>query len=323
MLRRFFPEVKKLSSNMSCQAGNVKLKGKVAVVTASTDGIGLAIARRLAQDGASVVISSRKENNVQRAVKDLQSEGLTVSGIVCHVGKASDRQKLLECASSKYGGIDILVSNAAVNPTVGHVLECEESSWDKIFEINVKAAYMLSKEVLPFLRQRGGGSITYISSIAGFQPFDVLGAYSVSKTALLGLTKAASQGLAEENIRVNCVAPGIVETRFAAAVKNEYINEAQTNVHAILDQLKGPDIDAAKYINGITNEPASQQAVSTEELILHEQESAREAAVSKIPMGRLAQPHEIAGIVSFLCSNDASYITGETIVVSGGMSSRL
>ncbi|GLG97222.1 Uncharacterized protein GBIM_04020 [Gryllus bimaculatus] len=273
MLRRFFPEVKKLSSNMSCQAGNVKLKGKVAVVTASTDGIGLAIARRLAQDGASVVISSRKENNVQRAVKDLQSEGLTVSGIVCHVGKASDRQKLLECASSKYGGIDILVSNAAVNPTVGHVLECEESSWDKIFEINVKAAYMLSKEVLPFLRQRGGGSITYISSIAGFQPFDVLGAYSVSKTALLGLTKAASQGLAEENIRVNCVAPGIVETRFAAA--------------------------------------------------LHEQESAREAAVSKIPMGRLAQPHEIAGIVSFLCSNDASYITGETIVVSGGMSSRL
>ncbi|XP_068081236.1 dehydrogenase/reductase SDR family member 4 isoform X2 [Anabrus simplex] len=272
MLRKIIPAFTAVARMSSATTG-AKLKGKVAVVTASTDGIGLAIARRLAVDGASVVVSSRKEKNVQKTVSDLQKEGLTVSGVVCHVANAEHRKNLLNEAISKFGGIDILVSNAAVNPTVGHVLECEESSWDKIFDVNVKSAYMLSKEVLPHLRKRGGGSIVYISSIGGFHPFELLGAYSVSKTALLGLTKAAAQGLATENIRVNCVAPGIVETRFSSA--------------------------------------------------LHESESAREAALSAVPMRRLAQPHEIAGLVSFLCSEDASYITGETMIAAGGMPSRL
>ncbi|XP_046396518.1 dehydrogenase/reductase SDR family member 4 [Ischnura elegans] len=250
-----------------------RLKGKVAVVTASTDGIGFAIAKRLADEGASVVVSSRKEKNVQEAVKKLSQEGLSVDGVVCHVSKAEDRARLFNKAVDKFGGIDILVSNAAVNPTTGPVLEIDESSWDKIFDVNVKAAYLLSKEALPFIRKRGGGSIIYVSSIAGFQPFNLLGAYSVSKTALFGLTKAASQDLAPENIRVNCIAPGVVKTKFSSA--------------------------------------------------LHESEDAREIALRNIPMNRLAMPHEMGGVAAFLCSDDASYITGETIVVSGGMPSRL
>ncbi|XP_046992857.1 dehydrogenase/reductase SDR family member 4 [Schistocerca americana] len=250
-----------------------KLKGKVAVVTASTDGIGFAIAKRLAREGAKVVVSSRKQNNVDNAVAKLKAEGHTVTGVTCHVSKASDRQNLLKVADSNFGGIDIIVSNAAVNPTVSQVLECPEEVWDKIFEVNVKAAFLLSKEALPYLRKRGGGSIIYISSIAGYQPLGLLGAYSVSKTALLGLTKAASVDLAKDNIRVNCVAPGIVKTRFSSA--------------------------------------------------LYESEETNEITLSQIPMRRLAHPDEISGIVSFLCSEDASYITGETIIASGGMPSRL
>ncbi|XP_071450942.1 dehydrogenase/reductase SDR family member 4 [Hetaerina americana] len=281
MLRSFFFAAPKLKTseiflnpckNYSSSTPS-RLKGKVAVVTASTDGIGFAIAKRLADEGASVVVSSRKEKNVQDAVRKLSQEGLSVDGVVCHVSKSEDREKLFKRAIEKFGGIDILISNAAVNPTTGPVLEIEESSWDKIFDVNVKAAYLLSKEALPYLRKRGGGSIIYVSSIAGFQPFNLLGAYSVSKTALLGLTKAASQDLAPENIRVNCIAPGIVKTKFSGA--------------------------------------------------LHESEEAQEIALRNIPMNRLALPHEMGGVAAFLCSEDASYVTGETIVVSGGMPSRL
>lgn len=251
-----------------------RLLGKTAVISASTDGIGFAIAQRLGQEGANIVISSRKEQNVEAALTKLRSLGLTqVHGVKCHVGVAEDRSTLLKEAVAKFGGIDILVSNAAVNPEVGSVLDCSEKAWDKIFEINVKCSFLLAKEVLPYLRQRKGGSIVFVSSIAGFQPFSLLGAYSVSKTALFGLTKAASQDLAQEGIRVNCVAPGIVKTKFSSA--------------------------------------------------LHETEEAAEAALSMIPMKRFASPDEISGTVAFLVSDDASYVTGETIVAAGGMPSRL
>lgn len=250
-----------------------KLEGKVAIVTASTDGIGFAIAERLAADGASVVVSSRKEKNVTNAVEKLKASGYSVSGVVCHVGKADDRERLIKEAQDKFGGIDILVSNAAVNPGVGPVLESPEDVWDKIFDINVKAAYLLSKEVLPHLRKRGGGNIVYISSIAGFQPLELLGVYSVSKTALLGLTKVAAKDVARENIRINCVAPGIIITRFSEALR---------------------------------------QTKESEEAILQ-----------NVPLGRMGEPKDIAGVVSFLVSDDAAYITGETIIASGGMQSRL
>lgn len=180
--------------------------------------IGFAIAQRLASEGASVVISSRKLQNVTAAVDKLKE--YSVHGVKCHVGSPEDRKNLYKETVEKFGGIDILVSNAAVNPEVGGVLDCSEQAWDKIFEINVKSAFMLAKEVLPFLRKRGGGNIVFVSSIAGLQPFPLLGAYSVSKTALIGLTKAASSDLAAENIRVNCLAPGIVETKFSSAVSD-------------------------------------------------------------------------------------------------------
>ncbi|KAG0714009.1 Dehydrogenase/reductase SDR family member 4 [Chionoecetes opilio] len=250
-----------------------RLAGKVAIVTASTDGIGLAIARRLGEEGAQVVVSSRRPANVERAVAELQGLGCSVLGVPCHVSKTEDRQTLIDKTVEKFGGLDILVSNAAVNPTVGGVLSCSEAAWDKIFEVNVKNALQLTQLAVPHLQQRQGGAVVYISSIAGYQPMQMLGAYSVSKTALLGLSRAVAQEVASDNIRVNCVAPGVVRTKFSSFL--------------------------------------------TENLMILEKTN------EMIPLGRIGEPREMAGLVAFLCSDDASYITGESFVAAGGMQSRL
>lgn len=249
------------------------LANKVALVTASTDGIGLAIARRLAEDGAHVVISSRKQQNVDRAVATLQGEGLSVTGVVCHVGKAEDREKLVNTALKLHQGIDILVSNAAVNPFFGNLMDVTEEVWNKVLSINVTASAMMIKAVVPAMEKRGGGSVVIVSSVAGFVRFPSLGPYNVSKTALLGLTKNFAAELAPKNIRVNCLAPGLIKTRFSSVLWKE---------------------------------------------------KAREEMIKEtMQIRRLGKPEDCAGIVSFLCSEDASYINGETVVVGGGTPSRL
>lgn len=181
--------------------------------------IGFAIAQRFAAEGAKVVVSSRKPANVQAAVNKLKSEGHSdVLGVKCHVSDAADRKNLFDETLKAFGKVDILVSNAAANPAIGSVLDCSEEAWDKIFDVNVKASFLLAKEATPLLRKQKSGNIIFISSIAGLNPFPLLGAYSVSKTALFGLTKALSSDLAPENIRVNCVAPGIIKTKFSSAM---------------------------------------------------------------------------------------------------------
>ncbi|KAM5176777.1 dehydrogenase/reductase SDR family member 4 [Callospermophilus lateralis] len=249
------------------------LENKVALVTASTEGIGLAIARRLAQDGAHVVISSRKQQNVDKAVNILQGEGLSVTGTVCHVGKAEDRERLVAMAVKLHGGIDILVSNAAVNPFFGSLMDATEEVWDKVLDVNVKATALMTKAVVPEMEKRGNGSVVIVASIGAFTPFPGLGPYNVSKTALLGLTKNLALELAPKNIRVNCLAPGLIRTNFSSMLWKDKERE---------DRMKE---------------------------FMH--------------IRRLGKPEDCAGIVSFLCSEDASYITGETVVVGGGTPSRL
>jgi len=256
---------------MASSAG--KLDGKVAIVTASTDGIGFAIAERLGLDGAKVMVSSRKEKNVASAVEKLKSQGIICEGTPCHVGLASDRSALVAKTVQVFGGIDFLVSNAAANPHLGSVLDCSEEAWDKIFDINVKAALMLTQLTVPHMEERGGGAVIYVTSIAGYTPINLLGAYSVSKTALLGLTKVVAGAVADDNIRVNGIAPGIIKTKFSS--------------------------------------------------VLRQQEEIAEATLATIPAGRFGEPSEIASVASFLCSNDAAYINGETIVAAGGMTSHL
>ncbi|XP_014671552.1 PREDICTED: dehydrogenase/reductase SDR family member 4-like [Priapulus caudatus] len=249
------------------------LAGKVAIVTASTQGIGLAISRRLAKDGARVVISSRKQGNVDKAQKQLQDEGLDVTGMVCHVGNAEDRKTLVTKTLERNGSIDILISNAAANPAMGNIFDTTEEQWTKIFDTNVKSAFFLAKEVAPHMQKKGNGNIVFVTSIGGYQPFELLGCYSVSKTALLGLVKAMAPQCAEMGIRVNGVAPGVIRTKFSAP--------------------------------------------------LHTSTSIAEEVLKQVPVKRFGEPVEVAGTVSYLVSDDASYVTGETIVIAGGMQSRL
>ncbi|XP_022724016.1 tropinone reductase-like 3 isoform X3 [Durio zibethinus] len=199
-----------------------RFQGKVAIVTASTQGIGLAIAERLGLEGASIVISSRKQKNVDEAVEKLKNKGIRVLGVVCHVSNPQQRKHLIQKTVEEYGKIDVFVSNAAVNPTVDPVLQTQESILDKLWEINVKATVLLLQEAAPHLQK--GSSVVLISSIAGFNPQGAMAMYGVTKTALLGLTKALAAEMAPDT-RVNCVAPGFVPTHFAEYItKDEAVN---------------------------------------------------------------------------------------------------
>jgi len=258
---------------MSGTSQDRRLEGKVAIVTASSDGIGLAIAERLGMDGAKVMVSSRKKEKVSSAVAQLKSKGVICEGVPCHVGSSSDRQALVGSTIETFGGIDILVSNAAANPHMGSVLECGEEAWDKIFDVNVKSALMLTQLCVPHMIDRNGGSIVYVTSIAGYVPINLLGAYSVSKTALLGLTKVVAAAVSDDNIRVNGVAPGIIKTKFSSS--------------------------------------------------LWANETIAEQTLEQVPLRRFGESKDIAGVTAFLCSDDAAYVTGETIVAAGGMSSHL
>ncbi|XP_068724517.1 dehydrogenase/reductase SDR family member 4-like isoform X2 [Montipora capricornis] len=212
----------------STAASNRTLEGKVAVVTASTEGIGLAIAKQLARDGAKVMISSRKKDNVAKAVSEVEKEeqGCFVKGVVCHVAKPEHRKNLIEQTLHHFGGIDILVSNAAVNPVFGPILQIPEEAWDKIFDVNLKSAFLLAKDIIPLLQKRGGGSVIFISSVGAFDPMQGIGAYNVTKTALVGLTNVLAKECGHMGVRVNCVAPGVIKTRFSEAFwKNDSLSK--------------------------------------------------------------------------------------------------
>ncbi|XP_057376869.1 dehydrogenase/reductase SDR family member 4-like [Daphnia carinata] len=272
-----FQNAKQLSTYAEIARQRRSLQGRVAVLTASTDGIGFAMAQRLALDGAHVVISSRTQENVDAALDKLKSQGFSASGIVCHAGVKEDRDKLIAKAVDEFGGFDILVSNVAVNPGGGgRLMTCNEDVWDKIFSINLKSSFFLAKEALPYMEKKGKASIIFTSSIVGFVPnyaVEFLGAYAISKAALLALSKLMAMELGPKGIRVNCIAPGLIETRFgAAAVKDER---------------------AQKIIKGLC------------------------------PLERTGTSEEMAGLASFLASDDSSYITGANIVAAGGLHSSL
>lgn len=201
------------------------LAGRVAICSGATDGMGYTMAERLAIDGAHVVVSSRNQKNVDQAVAKMKEQGLAVSGMTCNVGSPEDRKKLIESTVAEFGGFDILISNAAVNPQSGRIMTCTEQTWDRIFDVNVKSQFFFVKESVPHLEKRNGrGSIILISSIGAYAPIaakEFLGAYALSKTSLLGLTKILAQELGEKGIRVNCICPGLIETRFGDILVND------------------------------------------------------------------------------------------------------
>eukprot|EP01098_Paradermamoeba_levis_P013696 TRINITY_DN6293_c0_g1_i1.p1 TRINITY_DN6293_c0_g1~~TRINITY_DN6293_c0_g1_i1.p1 ORF type:complete len:259 (+),score=63.30 TRINITY_DN6293_c0_g1_i1:45-821(+) len=193
-----------------------RLEGKVAIITASSSGIGFGIAQRFLQEGATVVISSRKQQNVDAAVSELLSQGLNkVIGIACHIGIEAERKNLVAQTLEKFKKIDILVNNAAINVSMDNLLEVPEKIWDKTMEINLKASLLLTREIVHSSMSHLGGSIVFISSLGGTRAQALGGVYSISKAALIAVSRQLALDLAGNGIRVNCVSPGIIKTKFS------------------------------------------------------------------------------------------------------------
>jgi NAD(P)-dependent dehydrogenase (short-subunit alcohol dehydrogenase family) len=200
------------------------LTDKVAVITGASKGIGKAIAELYAQAGAKVVVSSRKQEAVDAVVLEIKSKGGNASAVACNVSDSADIQKLIDATLAAYGTIDILVNNAAANPSFGPVVDTTESSFDKIIAVNVKGPFELARKVYPIMKAKRRGSVINISSIGGLRPEPGLGIYSMSKAALISLTKVMAKEWGDHNIRVNAICPGLIKTKFSEALwSNEKI----------------------------------------------------------------------------------------------------
>jgi NAD(P)-dependent dehydrogenase (short-subunit alcohol dehydrogenase family) len=194
------------------------LTGKVAVITGSTRGIGLAIARRFAERGAKVVISSRKADACEAAKDGIVRDGGTAIAVPCNISAKDQLQHLVDTALAEFGGLDIVVCNAAVNPYFGPTLGIPDEAFDKIMNSNVRSNVWLCNMALPHIAKRGGGSAIIVSSIAGIKGTRLLGAYGLSKAADSALARNLAIEWGPQNVCVNALAPGIIKTDFAKAL---------------------------------------------------------------------------------------------------------
>ncbi len=202
------------------------LTGKVAIITGASKGIGESIAALLAAHGAQVVVSSRKQEAVEEVATQIRQEGGLAVGIAGHMGDMQSIENLVKETEKQFGRIDIIVNNAATNPVFGNVENCSLEAFDKIMEVNVKGCFHLAKTALPIMKKGGGGSIINMSSVGGQRPEPGLGIYSVSKAALIMLTKVMAKEWGRHNIRANVICPGLIQTKFSEALwKNEQIGD--------------------------------------------------------------------------------------------------
>lgn len=194
---------------------NFDLTGKVALITGGSRGIGLTIAEAYAAAGARVIVAGRKQETVDEAAGSIRRGGGEALGVAAHTGDGAAVATLVERAIDHFGGIDILVNNAATNPHFGPFLTAEDSHWDKILDVNVKGYFRVAKACVPVMRARGGGKIINVASVAGLEPQPLMGVYCVSKAAVLMMTEVLAAEVAADNIQVNAIAPGFVKTKFS------------------------------------------------------------------------------------------------------------
>ena len=237
-----------------------QLDNKVAIVTGASKGIGEAMARGLAEFGAKVVISSRKQESVDAVAESFQNDGLEAIAIAANMGNVEEIQILIDQTVDAYGGIDIIINNAAANPVFGPIQNTEERAFDKILDVNLKGPFELCKKAYPILKQRGGGSIINISSIGGLTPEHGIGIYSASKAGLINLTKAMAQDWGSDNIRVNAICPGLIKTKFSEAlwgnepILNRFLQNIPLKRVGTSEDIAGLAVylasDAAAYCTG-------------------------------------------------------------------------
>jgi NAD(P)-dependent dehydrogenase (short-subunit alcohol dehydrogenase family) len=245
------------------------LKDKVIVITGASRGIGEAIAKLAVEQGARVVLASRKQADLDKVAAELGAASIAVA---CHTGKAEDVDAMFAKALEKFGRVDGVVNNAATNPYFGPMIDTPDAAMDKTFEVNVRGYLYVARAFVKHARQRGGGgSIVNIASVAGTRAAPMQGIYGATKAAVISMSQTLAFELGSSNIRVNAIAPGLIETKFASA---------------------------------LINNP-----------MIHDQ------VVKRTPLGRHGQPAEIAGAVTYLLSDAASFTTGTVLVVDGGMTS--
>ena len=194
------------------------LNNKTAIVSGGSKGIGKAIATKLAQAGANVVICSRKKENLDSAADQALSNGLTLIPIECNTSNKESIQSVVDYTIEKFDKVDVLVNNAAANPYYGPILNSEDSHWDKIFDVNVKGYFNFAKACSKTMIANNSGKIINVASIAAKTPLEGLGVYNISKAAVVMLTKVLAKELGVHNINVNTLAPGLIKTDFSKAL---------------------------------------------------------------------------------------------------------
>jgi NAD(P)-dependent dehydrogenase (short-subunit alcohol dehydrogenase family) len=247
------------------------LSGKVAVVTGSSRGIGNASAFELAEHGAKVVISSRKRDACDAVAAEINTrfgEGTAIA-VAANISDKAGLQHLVDATRTAFGQIDVLVCNAASNPYYGPQAGIADDQFRKILDNNIVSNHWLITMVAPEMRERRAGSIIIVSSIGGLRGSTLIGAYCISKAADMQLARNLAHEFGPYNVRVNCIAPGLIKTDFARA--------------------------------------------------LWEDPERIEAANKTVPLRRIGEPEEIAGAVVFLASQASSFMTGQTIVLDGGV----
>lgn len=255
-------------------AAHITLEGKVAIITGASRGIGESIARTFAAHGAKVALAARKPDALASVAAEIDAahpaDGPRAIAIAAHTGKESDCVDLVKKTIAAFGKVDILVNNAATNPYFGPMLDIDGGAWDKTFEVNTKGYFWMCREVARHLRAREApGSLINVASVAGIMGAPMQGVYGMTKAAVVSMTKTFAIELAPSKIRVNAIAPGLVETRLASAI------------------------------------------ISNDALV--------ELVMAKTPLGRYGVPDEIAGGALYLASDAASFLTGHTLVIDGGM----
>jgi len=235
------------------------LSGKIALVTGASRGIGASIAKLLAQYGAHVIVSSRKIEACQQVVDDIVNAGGSAQAIACHIGDMGQIEAIFSQINDQHGKLDILVNNAATNPYFGHILDTDLSAFEKTVDVNIRGYFFMSIAGAKLMKANGG-AIVNVASVNGVIPGDMQGIYSITKSAVMSMTKSFAKECAEFNIRVNALLPGATDTKFAATlVKNPAILK-QALAHVPMKRVAEPDemagtvlylvSDAASYTTG-------------------------------------------------------------------------